>query len=174
MRNYKYLLAIVLLTVLMLSCVDSGDPEFNDTISSIYYLRGPRTTVQDPCVHCPAGQDSLREIVSFSVIARLDKENKNRIQFYGIQGADTGEFGKRVFPDCTRSADCEVFGEIISGGAFVNNGGSFEIDIENDGHRYHSTGFLSTSTINLQGRYTYDDITIDYDLTGKRVSLRLD
>lgn len=167
MRNSKYLFTTFLLMAFMVGCMLFGDPEIDDNLSGIYYLDGPRTTVEEPCIHCPAGQDSLREFVSFSMIAKLDRNNPERIQFYGIQGADTGDFGKRVFPDCTRPAECQVFGEIISGGAF-------EIDIENNGHRYQATGFLSRYNIFLKSQYTYDGITIDYDLTGKRVSLELD
>lgn len=151
----------------MTGCVDSGNVEFHDQLSGSYYLHGTRTTVENPCFHCPDGQDTLKETVTFSVIARLDSNNQERIQFYGIQGADTGDFDKRVFPECTRATDCEVFGTIISGGAF-------EIDIENNGHRYQATGSLGTATIDLHGQYSYDDITIDYDLSGKRVSLTLD
>lgn len=165
MRIIKYMFTLLLLMSIMLGCMDAN--KINDTISGIFYLKGPRLTIEDPCFHCAAGEDTLREIVSFSVIAQLDHDNPERIQFYGIQGADTGDFDKRAFPDCTRSADCEVFGRIISGRAF-------EIDIENNGHRYQATGSLGTATIDLQGQYTYEDITIDYDLNGKRVSLRLD
>lgn len=164
MRNYKYLL-----TALMLSCVDSGDTEFQDTLSGIYYLHGPRTTVEDPCFHCPAGQDTLREFISFSVIARLAKDNPERIQFYGVQGADTGDIAKRLFPDCTRSADCEIFGNIS-----LSAGGTYEIDIENIGHRYQATGSLIPTTIDLKGQYSYENITIDYDFSGNRISLRLE
>lgn len=174
MQIIKYMFTLLLLMSIMFACVDSGDNKIKDTISGIYYLEGPRLTVEDPCFHCAAGEDTLRERVSFSVIAQLDNDNPDRIQFYGIQGADTGDFGKRVFPDCTRSADCEVFGKVIPSGEFVINGGSFEIDIENNGHRYQATGFFSSSTSNLQGKYTYEGITIDYELTGKRVSLTLE
>lgn len=167
MRNYKYMMTNFLLTALMLGCVNSGDTEIHDNLSGIYYLEGPRITVEDPCIHCAPETNELTERISFSVIARLDHDNPERIQFYGIQGADTGDFGKRVFPGCTRSADCEVFGRIISGGAF-------EIDIENNGHRYQATGSLGSATINLRGQYTYEDLTIDYDLNGKRVYLKLD
>lgn len=167
--------ALFLLTVFMAGCVDSDPIKIIDTTSGIYYLSGSRVTVEDPCVHCPAGQDTLRESVSFSVIIQIDPDNQRRVQFYGIQGADTGDFDKRVFPGCTRSADCEVIGAIQTGGAF-------EIDIENNGHRYRATGTINRSVyddegryrIVLQGQYSYNDITIDYDLEGKKVSLTLD
>ncbi|MEX2410846.1 MAG: hypothetical protein WD607_05640 [Candidatus Paceibacterota bacterium] len=169
MRDIKYIFILFLLLVLMMGCVDT-DPdksEFNDRFSGIFYLHGTRTTVEDPCLHCAIGQDTLRETVTFSLFTRLDHDNPDRIQFYGLQGADTGDFGKRVFPDCTRSADCEIFGGIHSEELF-------EIDIENDGHHYQANGSIRFVDIELQGRYTYDNITIDYDLTGKRVSLTLD
>ncbi len=167
MRYNQYLCTLFLLMTLMLGCVDAGDPEINDTISGIYYLQGPRIKVEDPCIHCAPESNELTERINFSVIARLDHNNPDRIQFFGLQGADTGDMDKRVFPDCTRSEDCEIYGRIISGGAF-------EIDIENNGHRYQATGSLGTATINLKGQYTSDDVTIDYDLSGKRVSLTLD
>lgn len=174
MNNIKTLFPILLLMPLMWGCMDSGETEIEDTVSGIYYLYGPRTTVEDPCTRCTAEQDSLREIISFSVIARLDHDNRERIRLYGVQGADTGEFGKRVYPDCTHSEDCKVFGYIVPSGEFVVNGGAFEIDIENNGRRYKATGSLGTSTIDLKGQYSYKGITIDYDLNGKRVYLTID
>ena len=174
MRTVTYIFTLFLLTAFLISCVDSSEVEIEDTISGIYYLSGPRTTMGKSCTRCPADQDSLREYISFSVIARLDHDNRERIQLYGIQGADTGELDKRVYPDCTRSEDCEVFGYIVPSGEFVVNGGAFKIDIENSGHRYQDTGSLGTSTIDLKGQYNYEDITIDYDLNGKRVYLPLD
>lgn len=164
MRN---LILFAWVLIFMTGCVDSGEMELEDRLSGIYYLNGPRITIEENCFHCAAGEDTLREIVSFSVIAQLDHDNPEQVQLFGIQGADTGDLDKRVFPECTRSADCEVFGTIISGGAF-------EIDIENNGRRYQATGSLGTATIDLKGQYSYDDITIDYDLNGKRVSLTLD
>ena len=54
------------------------------------------------------------------------------------------------------------------------NGGAFEIDIENNGHRYRATGSLGTATIDLKGKYTYEDIAVDYDLKVKRVYFSLE
>lgn len=174
MRNIKYFFTFILLMIVVSGCVDSGDTAIDDTISGIYYLSGPRTTIEDPCIHCAPETSELREYMDISVVARQDPDDRERIQFYGIQGVDTGEFEKRVFPNCTRSADCEVFGKITSSNTFQTNGGAFEIDIENNGRRYQATGSLGTSTIDLKGQYTYEDITIDYDLNGKRVYLTLE
>ncbi len=174
MLNYKNLIIIALLFSILIGCSTGSTepeppepPEPFDRISGIFFLDGTRTTVEDPCFHCPAGEDTLKERVSFSLIAQLEHDNSERIQFFGLQGADTGDMDKRVFPDCTRSADCEIFGTFESE-AF------FEIDIENNGHRYQASGSIGEVEIELQGQYSYDDITIDYDLSGKRVSLRLD
>ncbi len=167
MKVINNMIIFTLFLLFMIGCVDSGEEVLEDRLSGIYYLNGPRFSVEEPCIHCAADEDTLREIVSFSVIAQLDHDNPDRIQFFGLLGADTGDMDKRVFPDCTRSEDCEIYGRIISGG-------DFEIDIENNGHRYHATGFLSTSIIYLQGQYSYEDITIDYDLSGERVFLTLD
>lgn len=169
MKSYSILFTFMFLSILMIGCVDPDPPRIIDRTSGIFYLYGTRITVEDPCIHCPSDQDYLREIVDFSVIAKLDPDNWDRVQFYGLQGADTGDMDKRVYPDCTRSADCEIFGSIS-----LSDGGRYEIDIENQGHRYYATGVLSSTTIHLQGQYTYEDITIDYDLSGKKVSLTLD
>lgn len=158
----------------MTGCVDSEPIKIIDTTSGFYYLQGTRITVEEPCFHCKEGEDSLRETVTFSVMVNRDSNNLERIQFYGLQGADTGDFDKRVFPNCIRTSDCEIFGTIQSSG-------EFEIDIENNGHYYQASGTIMRASfddgrywIELEGQYTYDDITIDYDLSGKKVSLTLD
>ena len=159
------LLTITLISMILAGCVDSEPTQNFDRLSGFYYLAGDRITVADPCIHCPAGEDSLREYVSFSLYIEKDP-NSERIQFYGLQGADTGDMDRRVFPDCIRSSDCEVFGTIISGGVF-------EIDIENNGHRYRATGSIGNRT-DIQAQYSNEDLTIDYDLQGEQVSFTLE
>lgn len=169
------LLPLFLISIIMAGCVDSEPVQIIDRTSGFYYLYGPRITVEDSCIHCPADEDSLRERVSFSLFVQVDPNNLERVQFYGLQGADTGDMDRRVFPDCTLSPDCEVFGRI-------QTTGDFEIDIENNGHRYQATGTIVRSefleegryAIELQGQYSYENITIDYKLEGRKVSLTLD
>lgn len=169
------LFSIFLLSVFITGCVDSEPVQIIDRTSGFYALSGPRVTVDDSCFHCPVGENTLNESITFSLFVQVDPNNPERIQFYGLQGADTGDMDRRVFPECTRSQDCEVFGTIQTGGAF-------EIDIENNGHRYQATGTIARVENNpaglyalqLQGQYSYEDITIDYNLQGRQVSLTLD
>ncbi|MCC5941201.1 MAG: hypothetical protein JJU37_06615 [Balneolaceae bacterium] len=169
------LLPLFLLSVILAGCVDSEPTQVIDRTSGFYAISGPRITVEDSCFHCPVGENTLNESVIFSLFVQVDPNNSQRIQFYGLQGADTGDMDRRIFPKCTRSQDCEVFGTIQAGG-------DFEIDIENNGHRYAATGTIARIdnnpaglyAIQLQGQYSYEDITIDYNLQGSQVSLRLD
>lgn len=86
MQNIKYLFTFLLLMAGVSGCVDSGDTEIDDTISGIYYLSGPRTTKENPCTNCAPETTELTEYIEFSVVARLDPDNRDRVQFYGIQG----------------------------------------------------------------------------------------
>lgn len=165
---------IALTVMIVAGCVDSEPAEIIERRSGFYYLSGPRITVEDSCFHCAEGEDTLQESVTFSLIVQVDP-NSERVQFYGLQGADTGDLDRRVYPDCTRSSDCKIFGTIQPGGAF-------EIDIENNGHRYQAAGSIRRSefgpedrySIELQGQYSYEDLSIDYDLEGEQVSFTLE
>ncbi len=171
MLTYKNQILVTLMLSILIGCSDGSiEPEPIETvdrISGIFFLHGSRTTTEAPCFHCPAGEDTLRETITFSVITRLDPQDPERIQFFGLQGADTGDVDKRVYPDCTRSADCEIFGS-------VHSEVFFEIDIDNNGHHYQASGYIGTEDIDLQGQYSYDGVVIEYDLSGKRVSLTLE
>ena len=169
------LLPISLISMILAGCVDSEPAQIFERRSGFYYLAGDRITVTDPCIHCPAGEDSLREYVSFSIYIEKDP-NSERIQFYGLQGSDTGDLNRRLYPDCRRSSDCEIIGSIQTEGAFY-------IELENSGHRYRAAGAIwkagtdfdeGNYRIELQGQYSYEDLTIDYDLQGEQVSFTLE
>ena len=137
--------------------------EMIDLGSGTFYLKGTMTSTEYPCLFCPGNQDFYTYYTDFSVNILPVPGKKDTLRFYGLQGADAGEFDKRVFPYCTMPENCVIYAKLI--------GDVFEIDISNDGRRYRAQGILKSSTIELEGQYSYENITIDYDLKGLRALL---
>lgn len=168
MKSTVPFLIFLSLTILM-SC--SGTPSEYELepedplawVSGVHYLHGAKTTTGTPCFHCGPDSDNLSEIVTYSVNVDVVEGKSDTIRFFGLYGADAGDTGDRVFPDCSIPDNCKVYASINSSTL------DFEIDIENNGRRYHATGVISQSTLHLTAQYTHDNLTIEYELEGERV-----
>ena len=137
--------------------------EMIDLGSGTFYLKGTMTSTGYPCFHCESNEDYYTYYTEFSVNILAVPGRKDILRFYGLQGADAGEFEKRVFPYCTMPDDCVIYAKL--------SGDVIEIDISNEGRRYRAQGILKSGTFELEGQYSYENYTIDYSLNGQRVLL---
>ena len=156
---------VFLVVTILANCSGSPvgpEPQQPDRISGVFYLQGPKTTTGPPCLHCLPDNETLQEIIYHSVNVQLVEGKQDTVRFFGVYGADAGDTADRVFPDCTSSNDCKVYGRLTSSE-------QYEIDIEHSGRRFRATGVIRTVTFTLEGQYTHENRTIDYELEGKRV-----
>jgi len=150
---------------LLFGCTNSSvEPDKPvDNISGIYYLRGEQTQSGLSCFNCSIDEDPYTNITEFSVYVKLVKDKVDTIRIYGLEGADAGTAEKMVFPNCTSPDDCKVYGK-------RKPSGEIEVDIEHNGRRYQASGYFGS----LTAHYSLGDISVDYDLSGKKVDVGID
>ncbi|WP_234568085.1 hypothetical protein [Rhodohalobacter sp. 614A] len=143
---------------LLLGCsVEPEEPV--DNISGVYYLRGTQTHSGLPWFNRLIDyRDPYTNYTEFSFYVKLVKDKVDTVRIYGLEGADAGIAEKKVFPNCTNSDDCKVYGKRKSSG-------EIEIDIEHDGRRYQASGYITS----LTARLSYGNVSVDYDLSGNPV-----
>ncbi|TVQ06078.1 MAG: hypothetical protein EA359_01650 [Balneolaceae bacterium] len=124
-------------------------------------MSGEKISTGITCVHC-SGSQPYEQRTTYSFNVEWTADSPDRIRFFGLEGADAGASRYRVFPGCTHPDNCEVYGKIIGLE-------EFEIDIEHEGRRFRANGVFRTVSVELSGQFTFDDITITYDLSGNRV-----
>lgn len=177
-RNSLGLLMIVLLIFGLASlkgCSDSltnpPDPkneeeeEFEDKISGIMYLRGQKITTTYSDWPIPEGEKPTVEstYIDFIISLKLDPENPERVRIYGLEGADVGKYENMIYPNCTNTNECKVFGE-------MTGERSFTVDLENQGRTYTATGAFKSTDYKIVGEYNYQNIIIRYDLFAELLS----
>lgn len=145
--------------------VETEPEETIDQISGLYYLSGEKISTGYSCFNCLVVEDPYTNSIDLSLNVKVVKDKQDTVRFYGLAGADAGEFGKRVFPECKHPDNCKVYGKLTG----IE---SFEIDIENNGRRYQASGSIRTVDIEVTGQYSYQNNQIEYDLHGKRVHIR--
>jgi hypothetical protein len=130
-----------------------------DTTSGDIYMYGKELTT----VHLPNGEkaDEITAYIDFVMTVKLLKVGEESVRFYGLEGADVGKKSHNVFPGCTQSDDCPVFGRMI-------NSETFEINISNEGRSYTATGSIRTVNVELEAVYQSENVTIRYELNGRR------
>lgn len=146
--------------------IESIPEEQIDSISGVYYLRGPQTHSGWHCNHCLI-VDPYINYTEFSVNVKLVPDKVDTVRIYGLEGADAGIAEKKVFPSCTSPDGCPVY-------ARLKPSGEVEVDIEHNGRMYQATGFMYPTTISLTAYYSYEDVSVDYDLSGERVITGMD
>lgn len=176
-RNSIGLLMIMLMIfgfASMKACSDSltnpPDPkneeeEVEDRISGIMYLRGQKitTTYSD----WPIPEDDKPTIdstyIDFIISLKLDPENPDRVRIYGLEGADVGKYEYMIYPNCTNTNECKVFGE-------MTGERSFTVDLENQDRTYTATGAFKSTDYKIVGEYNHKNVTIEYDLFAELIS----
>lgn len=132
-----------------------------DTISGVYYLRGQQTHWFWNCFNCFNDENPFKNFTEFSVNVQLVQDKVDTVRIYGLEGADAGVAEKKVFPDCYHPDDCKIYGKL-------HPSGDIEIELEQDGRSY--SALWSDNT--LRGTFSHGEISVKYDLLGKRVRLR--
>lgn len=134
-----------------------------DTLSTLFFLEGKKIETRYSEWPVPDGEQPSVDTTNiyFTVHIKRVEGDMKKVRFYGLEGADAGSAGNRVYPNCTVSDDCKVYGNIVLGQ-------QFEIDLENNGRTYQANGLVTTFEANLTGRYQYQNLTIDYELQGER------
>ena len=130
-----------------------------DTTSGIIYMYGKVLT----SVHLPNGEtaDEITTYIDFVMTLKLLKVGEDKVRFYGLEGTDVGKNGNNVYPGCTHPDDCPVYGR-------MTDNETFEISISNQGRNYTASGSVRTVNVLLEGVYQTENVTIRYELNGKR------
>lgn len=130
-----------------------------DTTSGDIYMYGKELTT----VHLSNGEtaDEITTYIDFVMTVKLLKVGEESVRFYGLEGADVGKKGHNVFPGCTRSDDCPVFGR-------MTGNETFEININHQGRSYTATGSIRTVNVEMEAVYQSENVTIRYELNGQR------
>jgi hypothetical protein len=157
------LLGLIALSILIIAgCSGSStgpDVRIIDTTSGDIYMYGKELTT----VHLPNGEteEETTAYIDFVMTLKLLQVGEEKVRFYGLEGADVGKSGNYVFPGCTRSDDCPVYGRMTTNE-------TFEININNQGRSYTATGSVRTVHVQLEGVYQSENVTIRYELNGRR------
>ena len=157
----------------MKGCSDSStDPydskneeEVVDRISGIMYLRGQKVTTTYSDWPIPEGDKPTVDssYINFIISLKLDQKNPEKVRIYGLEGADVGKYENLIFPNCTNTNECKVYGE-------MTGLRSFTVELENSGRTYTATGAFKSTDYKIVGEYNYQNITIQYDLFAELIS----
>lgn len=143
----------------------SSDSDPGDEISGIYIMNGLRTveTYPDGVASENEKPEPTQTNISLVIKVKLIDNNQDTIRFYGLEGADTGNFDEKVFSNCTMPEHCPVYTNM--------NDTKLEFDIVQDGRSYKGSGtitILNQTVIQLNTRFQDGNTAIEYDISGVR------
>lgn len=164
MKKISILSVLFFLLIYSVGCKDSIDSEPKepgDLITGMYFVEGEKIIYQYPTWPIEDGHlpviDTIRVEIALNIQLQDDRET---IRLVGVPGADVGIFEHRMYPNCTQSRDCEIYGTKTSED-------NFEINLSGNGRTYQANLFLK-NYFELEAKFQYQSTTIDYNLTGQR------
>ncbi len=143
----------------------SSDSDPGDEISGIYIMTGLRTvdTYTDGIASENEKTETTQTNISLVIKVKLIENNQDKVRFYGLEGADTGNFDEKVFSNCIKPEHCPVY-------ATLNNT-KLEFDIVQNGRSYKGSGtitIINQTVMQLNSKFQNGNITIEYDISGVR------
>ena len=154
---------LILMTVLFITtCKNhSVDPTSMDEISGVYFLEGLKITFLT--LSESETEDVTVDTTYFALPTKVleDFDKKDTLQFIGLEGADVGKNGNRVYPDCSVPDECKIYASLT--------GEIVEINLSNNGRTYKAQGSLrirNKPIIELESEFRYQNLRIQYFLSG--------
>lgn len=145
---------------------DDNHEKNEDSIEGAYFVHG---TIIQYKYDFPWPQWGGEEVIlstdttqiAFTVNIFLVEDNADTVQFYGLEGVNSGE----------NNVLRQICDEMPSECAFatLNSNGEFAFFYETPGGEYTGTGILKKASISLDTFYEYRDTGIDYQLTGQKI-----
>jgi hypothetical protein len=172
----KSFLPILMLSLpaLMFGCSDnSTDPreeEENEKtstnyVSEVYYVTGTEIDRDPDCFPCTVEYEYSYDTtwVATVVSVKYLDENPDSVQFFGLNGANSGR--KSAFPQNCRESD--VLYEYCVYAAYENS--MIDLELFDRGDWYQANGILADDELNIHGFYKYRGDSIGYDLSGQKI-----
>lgn len=139
----------------------SVDPASMNEISGVYFLEGLKITFLT--LSDSENEDVIVDTTYFTLPTKVlqDFDKKDTLQFIGLEGADVGKNGNRVYPACSVPDECKIYASLI--------GDIIEINLSNNGRTYKAKGSLrirNKPIIDLESEFLYQNVRILYFLSG--------
>lgn len=166
-------LTICLSCIFLFSCTDDtlNPPPYEPKetkidLSGIWLISGGERVTTYSEWPIPPNEEPVKENHGQGFSVLIQQVDENTIRIYGLLGADAGRAEYAVFPECSKPDDCNVFGT-------KTGEHEWEIDIQNGPRTYHAEislkKFINLNEFILEGRYEYQNRSVEYLLDGKRV-----